>query len=107
VAYDYTLLSVESGQEVLAYHWHPTGRSDITYPHLHLYGGVGALQPNIRKAHLPTGRIAVEDVLRLAITHLQVIPLREDWDDIITTTQNAFQIWRTWGGSHPPMRTSS
>lgn len=68
VAYYYTLeIVVPISQEVLGYHWHPQSRSDVTYPHLHLYQGTGALQHNLSKAHLPTARIAVEDILRLAI----------------------------------------
>jgi hypothetical protein len=101
VAYYYTILLAESGQEVLGYHWHPTGHSDVTYPHLHLYAGAGTLQHNLRKAHLPTGRIAIEDVLRLAITHFHVNPFSDNWAEILTATQEAFQEWRTWGGSHP------
>ncbi len=102
VAYYYTLLIAATAQEVLGYHWHPQGRSDVTYPHLHLYEGAGSLQHNLRKAHLPTGRIAVEDMLRLAIIHFRVLPLRQDWETILTETQDAFQQWRLWGGSHPP-----
>ena len=102
VAYYYTLLMAATAQEVLGYHWHPHGRSDITSPHLHLYEGAGTLHHNLRKAHLPTGRMAVEDILRLAITHFQIVPLRQDWDTILTATQDAFQQWRVWGGSYPP-----
>ena len=102
VAYYYTLTIAATAQEVLGYHWHPQGRSDVTYPHLHLYEGTGTLRHNLRKAHLPTGRIAVEDILRLAITHFLVTPLRKAWETILAETQDAFQQWRTWGGSHPP-----
>jgi hypothetical protein len=103
IAYNYTLLIAKSGQEVLAYHWHPTGHSNVTYPRLHLYQGAGALQHNLLKAHLPTARIAIEDVVRCVITQLGVIPLRNDWEAILAETQEAFQEWRTWGGSHPPL----
>jgi len=85
----------------LGYHWHPTGHSDVTYPHLHLYAGAGTLHHNLRKAHLPTARIAMEDVLRFVITQLRVIPLRGDWAVILTETQAAFEQWRLWAGSHP------
>jgi hypothetical protein len=96
VAYYYTLRLASTSQEVLGYHWHPQGRSAVTYPHLHLHEGTGAVKHNLLKAHLPTGRIAVEDILRLAITHFEVIPLREDWETLLETTQDAFQQWRTW-----------
>jgi hypothetical protein len=106
VAYYYTLETPETSaapsQEVLGYHWHPQERNAVTYPHLHLYQGAGTLRHNLIKAHLPTARVAVEDVLRCVITQLGVVPLRDDWEAILTETQSAFQQWRTWGGSHPP-----
>jgi len=104
VAYYYTLTIAATAQEVLGYHWHPQGRSNVMYPHLHLYEGAGTLRHNLRKAHLPTGRIAVEDILRLAIAHFLVTPLRKDWEIILAETQDAFQQWRAWGGSHPHAR---
>jgi len=32
------------GREILAYHWHPAGRSPETRPHLHLGAGAGTLR---------------------------------------------------------------
>jgi hypothetical protein len=105
VAYYYTVETPETSttpaQEVLGYHWHPQERNAVTYPHLHLYQGAGTLQHNLIKAHLPTARIAVEDVVRCMITQLGVTPLREDWEAILTETQAAFQKYRTWGSSYP------
>jgi hypothetical protein len=106
VAYYYTVVTSESStvpfQEVFGYHWHPQERNAITYPHLHLHQGAGSLQHNLYNAHLPTARIAIEDVLRCVITQLGVVPLRNDWEAILADTQGAFQQWRTWGSSHPP-----
>ena len=106
VAYYYTLRTPETpacpSQEVLGYHWHPQETHTLTYPHLHLYQGAGALQHNLIKAHLPTARIAIEDVVRFVITQLGVVPLRDDWEAILAETQDAFQQWRTWGGANPP-----
>jgi hypothetical protein len=106
VAYYYTLETPETtaspSQEVLGYHWHPHERNTVTYPHLHLYQGAGTLQHNLIKAHLPTARVAIEDVVRCVITQLGVVPLRDDWEAILAETQRAFQQWRTWGGAHPP-----
>src|SRR5215470_12670467 len=84
VAYYYHVETIASpAQEVFAYHWHPHGRNTVTYPHLHLSSGAGALQHNLIKAHLPTGRIAIEDVVRCVITQLDVVPLRQDWEAIL------------------------
>lgn len=78
-------------QEIVGYHWHPHGRSAVTFPHLHLHAGAGVVAHNLSKAHLPTGRIAVADVLKLAITHFGTAPLREDWETILETTHETFQ----------------
>jgi hypothetical protein len=98
VAYYYTLAEANPPQrEIFGYHWHPQGRSSVTYPHLHLYAGAGVGEYDIlNKAHFPTGRIALEEVLQLAITHFGVRPLRDDWMDIFERTQGAFEQWRTW-----------
>lgn len=94
--YEYSLLS-ENRQEVLGFHWHPEGRSPVVWPHVHI-GSValangGALT---RHAHVPTSRIAVEDVLRMAIMDLGVQPLLDDWEPVFRETQDLFERWRTW-----------
>ena len=97
VAYYYTVIEIDGPwREVFAYHWHPQGRSAITFPHFHLYQGSGTIRDEVRKAHFPTGRIALEEVLRLVIQEFGVRPLREDWDAILNRTQAAFEDWRTW-----------
>ena len=98
VAYYYTFAEARRSQrEIFGYHWHPQGRSAVVYPHLHLYEGAGVGEYDIpNKAHFPTGRMALEDVLRLVITHFGVRPLRGDWESVLNTTQGAFEEWRTW-----------
>jgi hypothetical protein len=39
-------------------------------------------RPELINAHFPTGRIALEDVLRLAITEFGVRPPRSDWAEV-------------------------
>jgi hypothetical protein len=77
---------------LLAYHWHPAGRSAATRSHLHLVPGVDLLQ----RVHLPTGRVALEQVLQLAIAELDVRPRRGDWSSVLESTQAAFEEWRSW-----------
>lgn len=97
VAYYYALEEAAAPyRELIAYHWHPQGHSPITYPHLHLYAGTGITHHRIPEAHFPTGRIALEQVLRLAIEHFQVQPLRSDWATVLDQAQQAFEQWRTW-----------
>lgn len=92
------LYAVDDGErrEILAYHWHPEGPSTITTPHLHLGPGAEISRPDLPAAHLPSGRVSVEEVIRLLIVHLGVAPLRDDWRDIVDEAQAQHEAWRTW-----------
>jgi hypothetical protein len=97
IGYAYTLVDAANpARVILAYHWHPHGRNDITYPHLHIYQCAEIRRPDGREAHFPTGRIALEEVLRLMINEFGVTPLRPDWEAVLDRTQAAFNDWRTW-----------
>lgn len=87
-AYRYDLWD-RDGREILSYHWHPAARSHVTTPHLHLGMGAASWRPELAKAHLPTGRVTLEDVLLLAIQELDVPPLRGDWRTILTGDRGA------------------
>lgn len=69
---------------------------------MHIYSGmqVGAAERDIyrvlTKSHFPTERVALERVIRLLIDDLQVEPLRQDWDRMLTRTEEAFYQKRTW-----------
>lgn len=94
-AYAYQLVNREE-LEILSYHWHPSGRSVVTWPHLHLgQAGIGR-DGTLLGAHMPTGRVALEEVIRLAVVDLGVEPRRPDWSDVISESQEAFEEWRTW-----------
>ncbi len=79
--------------EILSYHWHPqTTRQD---PHLHL--GSGSKVMNfLRRTHLPTGRVSLEEVLRFLIEELKVKPLRQDWNEMLKSTQSQYEQFRSW-----------
>ncbi len=108
-AYQYALDDAD-GREVFAYHWHPHV-ANVLYPHLHvghgavkreLMAGVrlaveqNVLQPQLAAAHLPTRRIALEDVLRLLIEQFGVLPARADWDRALRRSRESFTADRTW-----------
>jgi hypothetical protein len=97
VAYAYVLQADD--RELIAFHWNPTGAGSVTRPHVHIGPAGGCTHPALTRAHLPTGRIALEDILRLAIEELGVEPLRSDWSGILETTQSGYEEWRTWSGS--------
>jgi hypothetical protein len=87
--YDYEVLN-EDGSEFLIYHWHPDGISPEVRPHLHIGGAH-------RKTHIPTGRVAMEDVVRMCLRDLGTEPQRGDWAEVLEESQAAFETWRTWG----------
>jgi hypothetical protein len=50
----------------------------------------------LKGAHLATGRVALESLLRCAIAELGVEPLREDWRKVLDASERRFEEWRTW-----------
>jgi hypothetical protein len=80
-------LDDELGREVISFQWHPQSRSPVTTPHLHLGAGARIGRSGLSGSHIPTGRITLEQVLRLAIEDLGVEPLRTDWDSVLSASQ--------------------
>lgn len=72
--YSYALDDAEQ-REIIAFHWHPDRRSPIMEPHLHLGSGARIGYDRLHQAHIPTGQITIQDVLKFAITDLGVEPL--------------------------------
>jgi hypothetical protein len=88
-AYRYELADSQ-GRELAGWHWHPGGSSPWRQPHLHVAGG------RFGECHLPTGRVSLEEVLRLLLAELDVRPLRDDWPAVLDEVEAAFREWRTW-----------
>ncbi len=93
--YDYNFRDSET-RVVIAYHWHPGGRQKVRRPHLHLDRGAEVGRQELHRAHIPTGRVAIEDVIRFAINELGVEPRRDDWEQILDQAQRVHETWRTW-----------
>lgn len=70
--------------ELVSYHWHPSGKSTITQPHMHVGAAVQIGDRWLGKVHLPTGMVGLEQVIALAIVELGVEPLRDDWERLTT-----------------------
>ena len=82
VGFYYTIY--DSGQrEVLLYHWHPHGNSPVETPHLHLEQGAEVGRAEVRDAHLPTGDVSLNAILRVLIEEMGVRPRRSDWESIL------------------------
>jgi hypothetical protein len=86
-------------RELLSYHWHPQGQRG--FPHIHI-GSVllsaekHYLGKTFSALHLPTERISIEQVVRLLIEELEVVPRRPDWDGILEDGQREFEAKRSW-----------
>lgn len=89
VSYEYQALSREE-HEILAFHWHPIGLSDVTDPHLHISSRLNPIEMGrdqdllpLAEMRLPTGFVTLEDVVRLLIAEFGIRPRRPDWDAIL------------------------
>jgi hypothetical protein len=94
-AYDYSL-RLATGEAIVDYHWHPSGLSAETRPHLHL--GSSQLAPDgviATKQHLSTGRITFESVIRTAI-ELGAKPKHADWESRLRAAEQPHIEHRTW-----------
>jgi hypothetical protein len=86
--YDYKLDDTD-GHEIVAYHWHPTGRSSEQRPHLHIGVGAGTLLPELQTAHLSTGFVTPVPVLALLLESFGVRPRRADWAAVLEAADAA------------------
>lgn len=96
IASYYYDVSDASDRTFFAYHWHPDLRSEVTHPHLHLGWAAQVSDERPANAHLPTSRIALEEVIRLLIREFGVEPLRTDWATVLDETQERSALYRTW-----------
>lgn len=88
ISYIYTIMTSDR-IELVSYQWHPHGETGIDFPHVHIGPAMSRRDAVVRpgeahKIHLPTGEVALADVLRLAITELGVEPRRDDWQAILS-----------------------
>lgn len=94
LAYRYRIEEGASG-ELIAFHWHP-GSPAIDFPHIHIGPAARPENKLLQSMHIPSGRVAIEACLRMLIEEMGVKPLRQDWEQILETTQGAFEQWKTW-----------
>jgi len=102
-AYFYAIATVE-GRDILEFHWQPDakpardGERVVTAPHMHLGPAVAAVQTAIRpgtfhKAHIPTGHVTLQAVVRLLISEFEVEPLNTNWQIILDRTEAEPRFW--------------
>lgn len=96
--YKYTI-ETDDAEEILGYHWHPDSLSPFKETHLHLGSGARIGRPELEttKAHLPTGRVSMEDFLKLLIEVFDARPQRTTWQAILQKTGSTFWKYASWG----------
>ncbi len=92
-AYSYTV-EEQDGAEIIAYHWHPKGIGK-EFPHLHLKSGAKVQRPELTRtkgesSHIPTGRVALEEFIRLLIECFSVPPQKKDWEEALRQAKQKF-----------------
>ncbi|MGH2588792.1 MAG: hypothetical protein ACRDJE_28040 [Dehalococcoidia bacterium] len=85
IDYAYVFTRRDTEQELLAFHWHPH-IADKAFPHVHLESGL-ELHRHLVGIHVPTGEIALEDVIRFAIEELGVRPRLARWRSVLDQTR--------------------
>lgn len=103
VRYFYTFWTTgDQPEEILSFQWTPeeTGPGVVPFPHLHIGPAIISGQNVVRskdlhKAHIPTGRVSIEAIVRLAITELGTTPQKRRWERILNQSELAFTEWKT------------
>lgn len=97
--YEYQF-ATSDGDNLITFHWAPD-TNDIaqkTYPHMHIGTSMLSKETPIlpgrfNKAHIPTGRVSIESVVRFAIEELGVRPLKRDWQRALDRSEATFHFW--------------
>jgi hypothetical protein len=82
--------------ELFRWDWHPMTTPAREQPHLHVRGSEPELSIPVERLHVPTGRVAFEEVVRFIILELGADPNREDWKEILAESEARFKKFRTW-----------
>lgn len=102
--YEYTVFDSRR-RELFVFHWHPVSVSEAWWPHVHVgsvavdaaaEGMEGGFYERFSRLHIPTGMLAIEQVVRFLITELQVTPLRADWEAVLQEGETQFVQQRPW-----------
>jgi hypothetical protein len=80
---------------IAQFHRHPRDTPEKPYPHVHV-------PADKNKRHIPTGRVLVEDVLKLAIEAGATPKDEAKWDRVLRSNVADFAMGATWGVTYPP-----
>jgi len=87
--YFYGVASDEEGGELVCWHWHQGMTSWCQWPHLH------ARTPR-HGDHIPTARVAFEQVVRWLIVEADLPALRHDWAEVLDANEEDWRSRRSW-----------
>lgn len=90
-AYAYELVGADANPS-WAMHWHPVGRSGITFPHLHL-------PPYGDHQHLRSARHTFESAVQWCIEMGAVAA--DGWPQVLAETEGVHKLWRSWSDDGP------
>lgn len=97
-SYMYSILDAKN-KELIGFHYHPELDDDpIIHPHIHVYADADQrfAEFNLHKRHIPSGRVALEDVLEWLIVEMQVKPRQSNWQKVLQLTRRKFKQNCTW-----------
>lgn len=90
----YYRIDDEDGSEIMSYHWHP--QKPPAFPHMHLKKGSEVGREELKRCHIPTGRMAIESIVEFLITEFHVMPRYPDWRDVLEKNRSEFEQYRSW-----------
>ena len=93
ISYKYTLTAEDEPEPL--FRWEYGRQLPGLYCRHHLQGAVplqiGRYARSLNDLHLPTGYVAIEDVLRFCVADLSVRPRSEGWDQILRDSHERFK----------------
>lgn len=84
--------------EIISAHWHPDGKSDITFPHWHM-GSVALSETGVflERAHIPSPRVSLEQMVGMVLGSPGVEATRSDWRERLAESERLFDQHKSWG----------
>jgi hypothetical protein len=96
---EYIYAVADADGPLVDFHYHPANSAEgIHFPHIHVYADADNrfASFHLHKKHIPSGRVALEDVIQWLIEELGVIPLKRDWKARLAASRKAFKETRSW-----------
>jgi hypothetical protein len=96
LAYEYNIERWDDHQEIVCFHWEGAESANPN-PHIHIgFAATDESLPIGPKHHIPSGRVAIEDVVRFAIEEVGVQPVKGTWHSIVESAKGLFAKHKNW-----------